>query len=73
MKVKDLKDQELVGTKVKIPKRFEDAYQKIKGEMYIYSWWHNGIWFKKNMEEDRIYPFTINPRELLKFTVVKEK
>ena len=73
MKVKDLKDVDLVGIKVKIPKKFEDLYQQIKGEMYVYSYWQAGVWFKKSMKEDRIYPLSMEPKELLNFTVVKEK
>jgi hypothetical protein len=73
MKVRDLKDVDLVGIKVKIPKKFEDTYQQIKGEMYICSYWQAGVWFKKSMKSDRIYPLSMNPAELLNFTVVKEK
>ena len=73
MKVKDLKDVELVGIKVKIPKKFEDLYQGIKGEMYVVSYWQAGLWFKKEMGSDRIYPLCMEPKELLNFTVVKEK
>lgn len=73
MKVKDLKDVELVGIKVKIPKKYEDLYQQIKGEMYVVSYWQQGVWFKKSMKESRIYPLCMEPKELLNFTVVKEK
>jgi hypothetical protein len=73
MKVKDLKDVELVGIKVKIPKKFEDLYQGIKGEMYVCSYWQAGVWFKKSMKESKIYPLCMEPKELLNFTVVKEQ
>jgi len=71
MKVKDI-NTELVGTKVIIPKKFEDRYTGIFGKMYIYSWWSRGIWFKKSMKEDRVYPLTMEVEELLNFVVVKE-
>ena len=71
MKVRDLKG-DLLGTKVRIPKKFEDTYQEITGEMFIFSYWNAGVWFKKKMSEDRIYPLCMNPKELLAFTVVRE-
>jgi hypothetical protein len=72
MRVKDIKT-DLVGTKVTIPKKFEDKYMGIFGKMYIYSYWGKGIWFKKSMKEDRIYPLTMDTKELLNFVVVKER
>jgi hypothetical protein len=71
MKVKDLKDASLYGIKVKIPKKFEDDYQGIKGEMHVVSVWNAGVWMKKKMTDERIYPLAINPKEVLNFTVVK--
>ncbi|MEK6879105.1 MAG: hypothetical protein AABY22_05825 [Nanoarchaeota archaeon] len=70
MKVKDIKT-DLVGVKIRIPKKFEDTYQGIKGDMFLYSIWNAGVWLKKSMKEDRIYPFCIEPRKVLEFTVVK--
>jgi hypothetical protein len=73
MKVKDLKDQELRGIKVRIPKKYEDDYGKIKGVMILESMWRAGIWLKKEQKDDntRLYPLCIDPREVLNFTVVK--
>ena len=70
MKVKDLKQENLVGIKIKIPKKFQDDYVGIVTEMYIYSWWNQGIWLKKNMKQERIYPLTMDPKEVLEFTVI---
>jgi len=70
IKVKDLKNEDLVGVKVRIPKKFENTYMGITGSMYIYSYWNAGIWFKKSMGDTRIYPLCVPPQELLNFTVV---
>jgi hypothetical protein len=72
MKIKQLKNQDLVGIKVKIPKKFQDDYQGIKGQMFIFSWWAQGVWFKKSLTASRIYPLSMNPKELLNFEVVNE-
>jgi hypothetical protein len=71
MKVKEYKGN-LTGIKIKIPKKFEDTYQGIKGEMYLVGSWQAGVWLKKSIKNDRIYPLCINPQEVLNFTVVKE-
>ena len=73
MKVKDYKGENLKGLKIKIPKRFEDDYQKIKGVMYLEGVWQGGVWLKKSQDDDetRIYPLCINPKEVLNFTIVK--
>lgn len=74
MKIKDLPGtMGLLGVKIKIPKKYEDDYSDIKGNMYIYSHWSKGVWLKKKMDESRIYPLTFNKdlREILEFTVVK--
>jgi hypothetical protein len=71
MKVKDLKSENLVGIKIRIPKKFEDNYQKIKGDMYLFSWWQAGVWLKKNMSDTRMYPLSINPKEILNFEIIE--
>lgn len=71
MKVKDLKIDNLIGIKVKIPKKFEDNYVGIKGELYLYSSWNAGIWFKKDMSDSKILPLSIDPKEILNFIVAK--
>lgn len=73
MKVKDLKISNLAGIKVKIPKQFEDKYVNVFGEMYLYSFWNAGIWLKRKMSDERIYPLVIELKEVLNFTVIKEK
>jgi len=70
MKVNDLKENSLVGVKVKIPISHRKIYPELK-EAYIFSWWAQGIWFKKKMSEGQIYPVCMDPKELLQFTVVK--
>ena len=73
MKIKDLpKNATLLGVKVKIPKKYEDDYSDIKGNMYIYSNWQKGVWLKKKMSDGRIYPLTFDKslKELLEFTIV---
>ena len=70
MKVKELKG-DIKGIKVKIPKQFEDNYQNIKGNMYLESVWQAGVWLKKSLKEERIYPLCIDPRKVLEFIVVK--
>ena len=71
MKIKQLKDINLVGIKIKIPKKYQDSYSGITKEMYLCSWWNKGVWLKKNMDEERIYPLTFKTdnKELLEFTV----
>lgn len=72
MKVKDLPpDTPVEGVLVKIPKDKEDTYGEISGNMYLYSSWHSGVWLKKNMDEDRIYPLCVDPQEILDWEVVK--
>lgn len=71
MKVKDLKIDNLVGIKVRIPKKYEDSYVGIKGDLYLFSYWNAGLWLKKKMSDSQILPLCIDPRELLNFTVVK--
>jgi hypothetical protein len=71
MKVKDLKTESIYGLKVRIPKKFEDHYQGIKGDMHLLSVWNAGVWMKKKMSDDRMYPLSINPKEVLNFTVAK--
>jgi hypothetical protein len=72
MKVKELKG-DIKGTKIRIPKQFEDDYSKIKGVMYLHGVWQAGVWLKKSLKEDdtRIYPLCIDPRKVLEFNVVK--
>jgi len=72
MKVKELKG-DLVGVKIKIPKKYQDRYMKIKKEMYLFSWWGKGVWLKNSMKENQVYPlvFNTNNKELLEFTVIK--
>jgi len=69
--VKDQKG-ELLGLKVKIPKKYIDNYIGIKKEMYLYSWWDKGVWLKNNMKEQRIYPLTFDTdkSELLEFEII---
>lgn len=71
MKVKDLKNDDLKGVRVLIPKRFEDEYQGISGKMYLEGIWQAGVWLKKDLKEDRIYPLCIDPKNVLNFTVTK--
>lgn len=73
MKIKDLpKNTELGGMKIKIPKKYEDTYQGIKGEMFIFSSWQKGVWLKKKMDADRIYPMQLDKlKDLLEFTIVR--
>ena len=71
MKLKEIKSDNLVGVKIKIPKKYEDSYQNITGTMYLFSWWQAGVWLKKSMDETRIYPLCIDPKLVLNFTVVK--
>jgi hypothetical protein len=74
MKVKDLPSTHcLVGVRVKIPKKYEDKYSEIFGSMFIYSYWNKGIWFKKSMEYERIYPLSIDPKEVLEWTIASQK
>ena len=62
---------ELLGLKVKIPKKYQDSYSGITKEMYLYSWWNKGVWLKKNMKEERVDPLTFDTdnKELLEFEV----
>ena len=72
MKLKEIKGN-LVGIKVVIPKEYEDNYQNIKGEMFIFGMWSKGLWLKKNMKEERIYPLCMDDvKQALEFKVVKE-
>lgn len=71
MKVKDLKDQQIYGLKIRIPKKYEDKYAGIKGDMHIVSVWNKGIWLKTKMEDTRIRPLCIDPKLVLNFTVAK--
>ena len=74
MKIKDIhKDTLLQGTKVKIPKKFQDSYIGISKEMYLYSFWNKGIWLKKSMKDTKIFPLCINPEEVLNFDVLGGK
>jgi len=58
MKLKELdKNQQLVGLKIKIPKAMQ-LEQGLKKEMFIYSGWNRGLWLKKEMTDERVYPFT---------------
>lgn len=70
MKVKEFKG-DIKGIKIRIPKKFEDDYQKIKGVMYLEGVWRAGVWLKKSPPDERIYPLFIDPKEVLEFTVVK--
>ena len=68
-KIKYLKNVELRGFKIKIPKKYQDSYIGITKEMYLYSWWNKGVWLKKSMKDERIYPLTFDTdsSELLEF------
>ena len=67
--IKNLKG-ELLGLKIKIPKKYQDI--GIKKEMYLYSYWNKGVWLKTDMKNDRIYPLTFETdcKELLEFEIV---
>jgi hypothetical protein len=69
--IKNLKG-ELLGLKIKIPKKYQDSYMGIKKEMYLYSYWNKGVWLKTNMKKDRIYPLTFETdnKELLEFEAI---
>ena len=69
--IKNLKG-ELLGLKIKIPKKYQDSYSGIKKEMYLYSYWNKGVWLKTAMNKDRIYPLTFETdyKELLEFEVI---
>lgn len=75
MKVKDFKGENLVGLKVRIPKKYEDSYTGIKGDMYLESVWNAGVWLSKNPNatSKKLYPLCIDPKLVLDFTIVKEK
>ncbi len=73
MKVKAYKGDNLVGVKIKIPKKYEDEYMGIKGTMILQGVWSAGVWLKKDkdLNSTKIYPLCIDPKEVLNFTVVK--
>ena len=73
MKIKDFpKNKELLGVRIKIPKKYSDSYIGIKDKMYIFSSWQKGVWLKKKMSENRIYPLQLDKlTDLLEFEVVK--
>jgi len=72
MKVKDMGEFQLLGTKIKIPKKYQDSYVGIQKEMYLYSLWGQGLWLKKSMEDTQVFPLSIDPKEVLNFTIVKK-
>ena len=56
-RLKDLpKDKQLVGLKIKIPKD-KRTLTDYSDKMYIYSGWNKGLWLKKKMEDQRIFPY----------------
>jgi len=58
-KLKSLdKDVDLVGLKIKVPKKLQLEHNLPKQEMIIYSGWNKGLWLKTKMEDGRIYPLT---------------
>jgi len=73
MKVRDLPpSKDLIGIKVKIPKKYQDDYSGILDEMYVASFWGSGIWFKKYINDNLRCPLCIDPKLLLDFTVIGE-
>ena len=74
MKLEDLdKQQQLVGLKIKIPKKLQLEHSIAK-EMYICSGWNRGLWLKKKMSEERIYPLTFEKWEDIKgLEILKER
>ena len=72
MKVKDLKLTNLKGIKIRIPTKYNDDYQGIKGDMILEGVWNAGVWLKKSMKEQRIYPLSINPKKVLDFEVIEQ-
>lgn len=72
MKVKDIPEfRSLTEIKVKIPKKFEDRYMGVYGDMFIYSYWQKGVWFKKRMKDSQVYPLTMeNPKDILEWDVI---
>jgi hypothetical protein len=72
MKLKDIpKDADLVGLKIKIPKKIQTKFGLPKKEMFIYSGWCKGLWLKATMEDGRIYPMTFETyKDLEEFEVI---
>jgi len=75
MKIKDLpQDVNLRGVKFIIPKGHPEC-PMIKG--YWYSQWgyengKAGVWVKKSMEEDRVYPLFLDSlKQALEFEVIE--
>jgi len=60
-KLKNLdKDVDLVGLKIKVPKKLQLEHSLPKKEMFIYSGWNKGLWLKEKMDNERIFPLTFN-------------
>ena len=73
MKLKDYKGN-LVGVKIKIPKKYQIEYTGILPEMYILSNWNKGLWLRQKMSDTRMYPLCLDKvSECLEWTIVKEK
>lgn len=73
MLVKELKTDNLVNIKVKIPERFKKECL-LSGlstnEVYLVSSWFRGIWVKQEINSSRIYPLCISPDLVLEWEVV---
>ena len=68
MKLKDVKGA-LRGTKIRI----SDKKDLPSNEMFIYSAWNKGLWLKKNLKDERIYPYFFEDFKEIEDFEVKDK
>jgi len=71
-KLKDLpKDTQLCNLKIKIPKKIQISQSIPSSIMIIYSGWNKGLWLKKNINDEQIYPLCFeNFNEIKKLEVI---